>query len=74
MSAPQLPHCTAPHRPNACRALFAPSCYYAYGMDSHENAHILTVTLVTYAAAQQVLTAPNRCAIRVWRVHMEHLG
>ncbi|GFR46245.1 hypothetical protein Agub_g7793 [Astrephomene gubernaculifera] len=39
----------------AARALFTPSCYYAYGLDSAESAHIFTVTLTTYAAAQQAL-------------------
>ncbi|KXZ48027.1 hypothetical protein GPECTOR_31g391 [Gonium pectorale] len=39
----------------SARVLFAPSCYYAYGLGSAETAHELTVTLTTYALAELLL-------------------
>lgn len=43
----------------AGRALFARSCYYAYGLDSYESAHTFTAQLAGYAAAVEILDAPD---------------
>ncbi|KAG2485506.1 hypothetical protein HYH03_015779 [Edaphochlamys debaryana] len=43
----------------AARAMFTSSCFYAYGIDSWENAHVFTVTLATYALGAKALDTPG---------------